>query len=683
MDKTYRPSMQEQPFKLEWSNFGGGLVFRATQNPAMGKMGNLMPFGETVRVFADKGGWHQLSRGYDTPGMAELVDIVNFKYEKTADGIKLRQREGVAKVTTAAAHGTNFPYAVNDIGYFVSRDGTNYILTVCNSDLNYIASSTFTKIADLSSTRGRITIFNNYAMISDGKGLKYWNAYDFNVAKDANGYLLDTSYIYNGPELNIVQGLYSGAYTRAGQKHTFSYTTDTSKTTSVSKISFKLSKEGSPTGNATALIVSSANAVLATSGNVDVSTLTTTATWTEFTFSSAYAIVPGTSYYFCVSYSGGDVTNYIKVHTTLSFVSDGTFSVYTGSTWTDITTLDCHVKIYGGRIPYSDFSVVFKNRLWTNDNIAPNTLCFSNVNDPNDWTTTDAAGYIVCDGSYKIVGLAALQDILLIFMVQPRRILKLTGSSPSDFSVTTLIDGISTVSQDTIQAVENDILFVDRLGIFSAKAIAETGNIEAGLVSKPINGLILPYSAAASPALISGKSVADRQYWLGYTSTNVLVYDIELGIYTKYIFNLGTSITPTSFATLNGIIYVGASDGHVYNIDPTTPVWQDASANFTMYFKTGMEYLGMSQVKQNLWADAYVFGGSAGTFTFDLYKDLGSAAALSLTMSNIVSGTLTKNYKQANLEFTYIQVYAYGWTSSQGRIDVDRIILEGSLLSRF
>jgi hypothetical protein len=118
-------------------------------------------------------------------------------------------------------------------------------------------------------------------------------------------------------------------------------------------------------------------------------------------------------------------------------------------------------------------------------------------------------------------------------------------------------------------------------------------------------------------------------------------------------------------------------------MDLASPVWQDASANYTLYFRTGMEYLQTSMAKQSLFADAFVFGGSAGSFSLALFKDLSSTAALTLTMSNIVSGTLSENWKQANLEFNYLQVYCYDWTSSHGRIDVDTIAIEGSILSRF
>lgn len=704
MEKSARPSTHERPFLLQWSSFAGGLVNRASQNPAMAKigpppgppdMGINPPFpypgppsimGGDSRLPIPRPGPAKGIGWYGVSGHAELVDILNFKYESTPDGVKLRQREGLAKLSTVAAAGG----AIKDIGYYVSEAGTGYTVIVADSDLSYLNAGAFTKIGDLSSTRGRLAVFSNKLIVADSKVLKYWDATTFGILQDLEGGVLDDlTGNYERVSLSY-DPLFATEDTLAGQKVTFATWAGAALTASVNKATFYLAKVGTPPGTmACRIYAADGTTLLGTSTAITANSLLTTPAFIEFSFATAVTVSPNTAYYIVVAYSdaGSDVSNCVRLYfytadqtTGKQVHCSGFFASKKGITWTDAASWDSVYSIGGGLAPFGDFVVNYKNRLWANDNRFPNRLYFSNVNDPFDWSTTDAAGYIICDGSYQIVGLAALNDILLIFMDKPRRTLKLTGTSPSDFSITPLIEGISTVTQDTIIPVEDDIIFIDKQGIFSARKLEEGDTIEAGLISKPINGLILPYCTSS---LFSGKLVADRQYWVCYLTNNILVFDAELGIYTKYVFSLGTSVNPTAFGTVDGVTYVGDSAGHLWKMDLSSPVWQDGTNNYTLYFKTGMEYLGTNFVKQAVLVDAFVYAGSSGTFKVDLYKDLATSATQSHTMNNIVAGTLTKNFKWSNLEFNYIQVYAYDWTSSKGRIDIDRVLLEGSLLSRY
>ncbi|MBE3141466.1 MAG: hypothetical protein IMZ53_12900 [Thermoplasmata archaeon] len=82
---------------------------------------------------------------------------------------------------------------------------------------------------------------------------------------------------------------------------------------------FYLKKVGSPTGNCSArLYVGAGGATLtdpvsATSGTINVSTLSTSITLVAFTFAGTFTPVNGTVYTITCHYEGGDVSNYIVV----------------------------------------------------------------------------------------------------------------------------------------------------------------------------------------------------------------------------------------------------------------------------------------------------------------------------------------------------------------------------------
>ncbi len=109
---------------------------------------------------------------------------------------------------------------------------------------------------------------------------------------------------------------------------------------------FFLKKVGSPTGNAVAKIYAHSGtlgtssvptgAALATSTNVDVSTLTGTLTLTSFVFDEANwaQFTAGTNYVVALEYSGGDASNYVQAGYDASAPGHaGNKSTFNGSVW--------------------------------------------------------------------------------------------------------------------------------------------------------------------------------------------------------------------------------------------------------------------------------------------------------------------------------------------------------------
>jgi len=89
----------------------------------------------------------------------------------------------------------------------------------------------------------------------------------------------------------------------------------------VYQVKWYLKKSGSPTGNAVAKLYAHTGtfgstgvptgAALATSENLDVSTLTTSFALVPLTFTTGYTLVAGTKYVITLEYSGGDASNYV------------------------------------------------------------------------------------------------------------------------------------------------------------------------------------------------------------------------------------------------------------------------------------------------------------------------------------------------------------------------------------
>jgi hypothetical protein len=115
---------------------------------------------------------------------------------------------------------------------------------------------------------------------------------------------------------------------------------------------FVLSKLGTPTGNCYAKLYAHSGtygtssvptgSALATSDAFDVSTLSSTPTWHELSFSTPYTLVDGTKYCIVAEFTGGNNINYIYVRYKNSDVHEGNFSrrVTSGGSWSSQSSWD-------------------------------------------------------------------------------------------------------------------------------------------------------------------------------------------------------------------------------------------------------------------------------------------------------------------------------------------------------
>jgi hypothetical protein len=129
----------------------------------------------------------------------------------------------------------------------------------------------------------------------------------------------------------------------------------------LSRVRFELSKSGTPTGNAVAKLYTHSGTfgtssiptgtALATSENLDVSTLSTTAALVDLEFEDEVTLTNTTKYVIALEYTNGDGSNYVLMGTdTSSPTHGGNASTLTGTTWSPASGTDLIFYVYTGGI---------------------------------------------------------------------------------------------------------------------------------------------------------------------------------------------------------------------------------------------------------------------------------------------------------------------------------------------
>jgi hypothetical protein len=151
-----------------------------------------------------------------------------------------------------------------------------------------------------------------------------------------------------------VNTYYNIGYTNTGVGQTF---TGMALGSTIAKAYLRL--HGSPTGNIVAKIYAitgsygstavPTGSALATSSNVDVTSIGASAGLITFTFPTPYTIAGATNYALTFEYSGGDANNYVEIGIDNSTPSHDGNLVYNDGSWKAVAGQDVAFYIYGGR----------------------------------------------------------------------------------------------------------------------------------------------------------------------------------------------------------------------------------------------------------------------------------------------------------------------------------------------
>lgn len=436
-------------------------------------------------------------------------------------GGKLVTRDPINVYTTTATASNASVDTIEEI----SIGGTQYTLTVdANYKLDYL--DTDPKPNNIGTTEGATQLigYNGVAVVLDGDYIKYCDdtseikiAYDAGTGTD--GYQFDFTSEDNDTYLALGNGTNTGVCQKfTSQNWTSGYTIPSVK------VGVYLSQEGTANAsaiNATLRLFSDASQVGQVELIADATDVSATATLYEVTFSSVSTEMdPNTAYFMCIEHTGGDGSNYIKVHcntvssTGGAWYCDGTLT--TKNDWNADVTKDCLMYKQPGMPPKGAFGVVRGNRLFVaGDPDNPGYVWYSNLTHL-DWSTSSGGGYFgaIDDNAnnYEVGGLAAIFGDLYIYGKENQPYLsQLSGSSPSSFVQALVFQRPWTNSRTCLSAV-NDIWSGSGDGVSNLRGVTEYGDLRTFTASEPIKDRITDYWATSTS--FARYYPNEGQYWL-------------------------------------------------------------------------------------------------------------------------------------------------------------------------
>lgn len=132
---------------------------------------------------------------------------------------------------------------------------------------------------------------------------------------------------------------------------------------------------------------------------------------------------------------------------------------------------------------FPTFGVLHANRVWAGGNASdPHRIYYSNPADHDDFTGAGSGTLAVFPGEgEKLVGGISTRGALIVWKYPAGiYIVDTSGSTPADWVVRPLTRAVGTLNQHTIIQVENDVLYMDRVGnVHSLSATNEFGDINS------------------------------------------------------------------------------------------------------------------------------------------------------------------------------------------------------------
>lgn len=507
-------------------------------------------------------------------GADELVEAQNFKFN--AAGV-LETREGLTCVTSNACGAAikticKIPIGSNTYILLVDAD---YKLYKCTGSAPTLDPGS--AVATLEGDT-QIVPFNSYAVLLDGSFIKLYNGSTVTLAYDSGtGSRGFQSSNTCGVDADAArQKLYTGYKTRAAALITTASWT-TGYTIPILNMDIWLSKSGSPTGTITAYVwdASTGATVATSSSTISAADLTTTAIKKSFTFASTSALGRNTAYYFGVQFTDGDSDNYVYAHGS-AVASGGTTYYYDGS-WHAVGTASMLLGFGPNVPPKGKFGDTKDARLFVSgDPNYPGYVWFSQVNTALDWSTSNSAGYVsAVDDDANSFAVGAIKahygDLYVIGTATQPYICKLTGSSPADFALPPLFQQCYSTPRGCLSII-NDVWFISGDSVYSLSGVQVYGDVRASDIGFNISDKIKTYWTTACFSAFNPK---DGQVLIKLASYDkILVAHTRIPLqdrmgrttypWTEYVLK---DLTATAFANIDGTLYIGCSDGHLYSLD--------------------------------------------------------------------------------------------------------------------
>ena len=224
-------------------------------------------------------------------------------------------------------------------------------------------------------------------------------------------------------------------------------------------------------------------------------------------------------------------------------------------------------------LPNGNILCYHKNQLFIAGNDTfPSRIFFSNLDDISTWDPLDFFDVQTADGS-KVTGMISTLDSLYIF--KDKSIWRLAGSTKDDFVLQKLVDGIGTLSGESIKVVNNAIYFITPQNDVAIYDGAYNVQFASQKIRGTIGGLAFNRAANARGLAFSSYKYNDFDYYVststyGATSNNkVLLFDTAYKAWTKFDGINANCWTVGDDPHAQNIVYFGDYSGYV-NSYPST-----------------------------------------------------------------------------------------------------------------
>ena len=197
----------------------------------------------------------------------------------------------------------------------------------------------------------------------------------------------------------------------------------------------------------------------------------------------------------------------------------------------------------------------------------PQELVFSKPFDEDDFSSGAGSGSIKVDDN--IVGIKTFRSDLFIFC--ENRIFKLTGSSTSDFAITSVTRDIGCVNGNTIQEFAGDLIFLGPDGLRTVAGTARIGDVELGTISANVQSIF--DDNLVDSAIFESVVIPDKTQYRIFFSKDGTGEDNTKGVICvmkgkNFEFAELKGIKPSSTDTFveegNVLVLHGGFDGYVY-----------------------------------------------------------------------------------------------------------------------
>jgi len=255
-----------------------------------------------------------------------------------------------------------------------------------------------------------------------------------------------------------------------------------------------------------------------------------------------------------------------------------------------------------GSPPTGNTIAEWSNRIWFGgDSANPGRLTGCGLNDPTDYATTGATGYVqetIGDDNEPIVGIVGYFNWLLVG--KKNNIYKVTGDPSTDGTSIEIApiyskagDNIGFTSPWALTIIGNDLLFMDGCDIKTLSGIQEFGDVETSSVIPHFRDYLNE---------IADKSLLQYTQFFHYKKKKQVWVSVPTSATTHYVFALDYQFKETtgrySFFPMSGItatcfggvennqasdIYYGDETGYVRKLDDGLA---DDGAAISRYFVT-------------------------------------------------------------------------------------------------